>query len=310
MAVIATIGICVAELARVPLATACRTHAAKGMRLLALVGVLFACIVSTKTLAQVMEQMFHPRLHEVQETMAGLKSAEARLELAETRRSGSSSISDPKVADVAKIDDKIVATQASLKEMGPPPKPVCTRAVYGKKNRRTGKRPLLQGAKCTQPEWPGKMLLAQLETLQGERAAAAGARDAAVRATAGIDADIAAAKVAVSDAADDHGEAVANSQLHSFTAMIFGIDPRDVTEAQLHWFLRFFVLVPAGLIACTSSILAMTAITRLPPRRPVVEVPHKENGTLAAYVKDVARRSVAVPEPARAANNNLLTGKA
>ena len=41
----------------------------------------------------------------------------------------------------------------------------------------------------------------------------------------------------------------AMSQLHSFTAMVFGKDPVEVTDAEVHWFLRFFILIPSIMIA-------------------------------------------------------------
>jgi hypothetical protein len=56
-------------------------------------------------------------------------------------------------------------------------------------------------------------------------------------------------------------DAVFHSQLHAFTAMVFGIDPLDVTNAQIHAFLRLFVFLPAVLAAMASTLLATTAVT-------------------------------------------------
>ena len=71
----------------------------------------------------------------------------------------------------------------------------------------------------------------------------------------------------VTDATDAYIKAISNSQLHSFTAMVFGRDPADVTEAEIAKFLRIFVFVPAILVSLASTLLAMTAVQRLSPKR-------------------------------------------
>ena len=82
-------------------------------------------------------------------------------------------------------------------------------------------------------------------------------------------------------------------QLHSFTAMVFGKDPVDVTDGEVHWFLRFFVLVPAVMIAITSSLLMMAAYTVHPrkknnqseeDRTKNVTLDILNDGTLAAHI--------------------------
>jgi len=55
--------------------------------------------------------------------------------------------------------------------------------------------------------------------------------------------------------------AVNRSQLHSFTAMVYGVDPIDVTEQQVHAFLRIFVFLPALCAAFASTILALCAVS-------------------------------------------------
>ena len=155
LAIVATIMVCAAELARVPLVILFRTHRSRTVRWLMLVGVLAMIGVTTKTVSQALEQQFHGRLIDVQETTADLKLAEAQLDLAERKRTGAMALSDPKVADVASIDAKIVETQKSLQAMGAQPKPVCTKAVYGKKNRKTGKRPLVAGREMHAAEMGG-----------------------------------------------------------------------------------------------------------------------------------------------------------
>ena len=68
LAIVATIMVCAAELARVPLVILFRTHRSRAVRWLMLVGVLAMIGVTTKTVSQALEQQFHGRLIDVQET--------------------------------------------------------------------------------------------------------------------------------------------------------------------------------------------------------------------------------------------------
>jgi hypothetical protein len=288
LAIIATLMICVAELARVPLAVVSRTHRSAFMRIVLLVGVVMMILVTGKTVSQALEQQFHGRLVEVQQATGELKLAESHLDLVERQRTGRVTIADPKIADVAAIDVKITETQKSLQVMGAKPKPVCIKVSH--RNPKTGQR--WTTPQCSTSKWPGDALLAQLDVLQTERSAAAGNRDVSVQASAELETAIASAKIAVSDAADKQRKAISDSQLHSFTAMIYGVDPVDVTERQLHWFLRFFVLFPAGMIACASTLLALGSVTRLPQTRKV----DVNNPIIAKFLTDTVDNHLAAKE--------------
>jgi hypothetical protein len=94
-------------------------------------------------------------------------------------------------------------------------------------------------------------------------------------------------------------DALFNSQLHDFTAMVFGIDPLQVTDAQIHTFLRIFVFVPAILAALASTLLAMTAATihrapASPDYRLTAEESHRVmQDALGAAAKSMKSRSSA-----------------
>ena len=66
IAVIATVAFCVAEAVRLPLVHGFRTARSWMMRGFLLLGILMACGITVKSMSQVAEQMFHPRLREVQ----------------------------------------------------------------------------------------------------------------------------------------------------------------------------------------------------------------------------------------------------
>jgi hypothetical protein len=67
----------------------------------------------------------------------------------------------------------------------------------------------------------------------------------------------------VTEAETAYRAAVMNSQLHSFAAMLFATDPTEVTEAQVHEFLRLFVFIPAICAALAATLLACAAVERI-----------------------------------------------
>ena len=56
-----------AESARIFLAKNVRTQTSFGWKVMAAVGLVFMCIVTTKAMSQVMEQTYSPRLRQVQQ---------------------------------------------------------------------------------------------------------------------------------------------------------------------------------------------------------------------------------------------------
>jgi hypothetical protein len=100
----------------------------------------------------------------------------------------------------------------------------------------------------------------------------------------------------MAEAAKAYQRAVDNSQLHSFTAMVYGIDPNDVTEGQLHWFLRVFVFIPAICAGFVATIIALTSVTWLKPQTLALETAGLSNLGAAVYaeahanvIRDLAR---------------------
>jgi hypothetical protein len=106
-------------------------------------------------------------------------------------------------------------------------------------------------------------LIESLKTSAADREAAANRLEQAIAARAKLDKSAAEDTLA---AADKHlTETVLHSQLHAFTAMVFGISPTAVTSGQLSQFLRLFVFFPAIFVAFASSFVAFTAVNHIPP---------------------------------------------
>ena len=123
MAIIATVAVAIAELARLPLVQGFRTQRSKIMRGFLLLGVLMMCVVTTKSMSQVMEQMFHPRLRYVQAANADLKVAQAGFAKIEAQKGGAEATAKPLTESVERLDAQIADLNKSLQGLGPQPLP-------------------------------------------------------------------------------------------------------------------------------------------------------------------------------------------
>ncbi len=88
-------------------------------------------------------------------------------------------------------------------------------------------------------------------------------------------------------------DAVQNSQLHSFTGMFYGIDPTQVSEGELHSFLRIFVFFPAIFASLAATALALASVMPLKQEPAPIEL---DTVAAATYVlepmADAIRRDV------------------
>lgn len=85
--------------------------------------------------------------------------------------------------------------------------------------------------------------------------------DQASNKVAGLDPTNDSKVVAAAEVA--YRNAVLNSQVHSFTGMVFGKDSTEVSDGEVNTFLRIFVFVPAILVSLCSTFLAMTSVVRI-----------------------------------------------
>ena len=115
-----------------------------------------------------------------------------------------------------------------------------------------------------------KVMAGNLEDAQKARMEASDKLDAARKVRDGLDATVVGKTVA--DLELKRRDAIMNSQLHSFTGMFFGKDPTEVTEGELHSFLRLFVFFPAIFASLAATALALASVTPLKQKEAPVEV--------------------------------------
>lgn len=261
MMMLAPIAYAGVEIARVPLALALRTQPNWFWKLVFAVMVLCAVAVSVKSLSQLGEVMFRPRLIDVTRATAALKDAQ----------NAAASYGDKvKAADgvVAQRTRELADAEARLKaintELGALPPDKCARVWH---TNSLGQR---YSTQACHTDGRQKVMSGNLEDAQKARADAAAKLDEARTTRAGLDATGVQRKVSELELA--RRDAVLNSQLHSFTGMFFGKDPTEVTEGELHSFLRIFVFFPAIFASLAATALALASVTPLRQRPAPVEV--------------------------------------
>ena len=238
------------ELCRVPLGILARTQRSWFVRALAMLGILFAAGVTTKSVSQLGEMMFHPRLMDAAKAKTALKDAQADRDSIDTRISAANARVEQYANELEQIEKRSAENASQLAGL---PAQRCER-VYGTNSR--GMR--YSNLKCvTDPRTA--TLNAAVAKAGTDRGTVVKELEEARKGRGLLDRGAADRKVA--DAEQAYRNAVNRSQLHSFTAMVYGVDPIDVSDAQVHAFLRIFVFVPALCAAFASTILALSAVS-------------------------------------------------
>ncbi|KMO34418.1 ATPase [Methylobacterium tarhaniae] len=237
------------ELCRVPLGILIRVQRDWLIKSLAIVGIVMAAGVTTKSVSQLGEMMFHPRLAEASKARTILKEAEADRGTIDNRIAQADARVAQYTAEAAALEKRTTEASAQLAGL---PGQRCER-LSGTNSR--GKR--YNYLRCvTDPRTA--TIAGSLKSAGDERALVA--KNLAEARAARAQLDRAAADRRVTEAEGAYRDAVRRSQLHSFTAMVYGADPIDVTDQQVHAFLRIFVFAPALCAAFASTLLALCAV--------------------------------------------------
>lgn len=290
MMLLAPIGYAVIEYCRVPLALSVRTHQSKFIKLLAVLGVLCAAGVTVKSMSQLGEIMFRPRLFDVVHAAENLQHAQATLATVGQQVAVAESVVVSRRTEFERAEERAKSDAIQLANL---PKEQCNATSGVTRDGRPYK-----GQTCRTDPRVGP-LRDNLKLTVTARDEARSKLEQAVAARSRL--DVTEADKAVADARDQHREAVLHSQLHSFTAMVFGVAPSDVTDEQIARFLRIFVFVPAIFVSFASTLLAFTAVHRLKQKIDLDPASIDYMLNYERIVKDAVRATV--HEPAMAGDN-------
>jgi hypothetical protein len=260
MMMLAPISYAVVEMCRVPMAIAFRTQTNILLKTVLFIGLVCAAGVTVKSLAQLGEQMFQPRLIEVTRANERLAIAKRDLATFDGQIAAANARTEAANADLRAIDQRVSQLEASRQSMSSP------RCYPVSGVNRRGERYSTTRCEQADPRLPG--IENDLRAANAERVAAR-ERIADAQAEA-AKLDRAPLENVVSSAATTLRDSVLGSQLHSFTAMAFLKAPGDVTEREIHAFLFFFVFFPAIFASVAATLLALGSVTRIrQPPQPV-----------------------------------------
>ena len=291
MMMLAPIAYAGVEIARVPLALAMRTQPNWFWKLVFALMVLCAVAVSVKSLSQLGEVMFRPRLIDVTRATAALKDAQNGRAAYDAKVAAADAAVAQRTAELGASDARLKAVNS---ELGALPADRCAR-VWHTNNQ--GRR--YSSQEC-HTDGRQKVMSGNLADAQKARADASDKLDAARKDRDGLDPTAAANAVSALELA--RRDAILNSQLHSFTGMFFGKDPTEVTEGELHSFLRIFVFFPAIFASLAATALALASVTPLKRAPDPIEVDGADvfstflkplTSTVEEHAKHVAAEAVA-----------------
>ncbi|TDR90032.1 ATPase [Enterovirga rhinocerotis] len=252
MMMLAPIAYGVIEFSRVPLAVSIRTQPSRILRVVAAIGVIGAAAVTIKSISQLGEIMFRPRLTEAVRTQAALGEAKAAQATLDRRITDADAVVQQRAGQLSEAEARV---KAGNSELGALPPQRCFRTTS---TTRDGRR--VTGTRCTTDPRTDAMT-ESLASAQRDRQDASKQLDAARTERAALDRS--AIDRAAREAEVAYRDAVMRSQLHSFTGMVFFKDPGEVTDKEIHSFLFFFVFLPAIGASLAATLLALTAVERV-----------------------------------------------
>ena len=291
MMMLAPIAYAGVEIARVPLALAMRTQPNWFWKLVFALMVLCAVAVSVKSLSQLGEVMFRPRLIDVTRATAALKDAENGRAAYDAKVAAADAVVAQRTAELGASDARLKAVNS---ELGALPADRCARVWH------TNTQGHRYSSQECHTDGRQKVMSGNLGDAQKARADASDKLDAARRDRDALDPSAPAKAVSALELA--RRDAILNSQLHSFTGMFFGKDPTEVTEGELHSFLRIFVFFPAIFASLAATALALASVTPLKRTPDPVEVDGADvfatfltplTSTVEEHAKHVAAEAVA-----------------
>ncbi|WP_050995737.1 hypothetical protein [Bradyrhizobium genomosp. III] len=258
---LAPAGYAVVEISRVPLALAARTQKSHFMKLVAVLAVLCAAGITVKSMSMLGEIMFRPRLEAVAEAKRYVERAsQDRDSIVYTIKNADDLVAQRKGEREAAEEQLSRATA----ELGKHPGQTCTQVSGTDKN---GKD--YRAQRCT-PDPAALALNQRLRSANEDRVEASRKLEDANASRNAL--SLAEVDKRKTDAELNYRDALFHSQLHSFTSMVFGKDPNLVTEGEIASFLRVFVFLPAVFVALASTLLAMTSVNHVKPKRDATEV--------------------------------------
>jgi hypothetical protein len=253
------------ELARVPLAIAVRTQDAWHIKLLAAIGVLAAITVTSFSLSQIAWKTFDIRIAEAMQAGDGLSAAKTKQAKLQAQTGLSEQDRSQKIDIQRTINERLARLEDQYTKISSDVKTVCTPRLGP-----DGSPVMLPNGTFAQNCSPRTTVnQKQLDALNAEIASTKKELEIAKSGVKQADDDVKKLDPKLIEEelvkAEAHYRQVVNkSQLHSFAAMLMGKAVSEVTESEVKAIEKFLVLIPSIAAAFASTLIAITAVRRIP----------------------------------------------
>jgi hypothetical protein len=253
------------ELARVPLAIAVRTQDAWHIKLLAAIGVLAAITVTSFSLSQIAWKTFDIRIAEAMQAGDGLSAAKTKQAKLQAQRGQSEQDRSQKIDIQRTINERLARLEDQYTKISSDVKTVCTPRLGP-----DGSPVMLPNGTSAQNCSPRTTVnQKQLDALNAEIVSTKKELEIAKSGVKQADDDVKKLDPKLIEEelvkAEAHYRQVVNkSQLHSFAAMLMGKAVSEVTESEVKAIEKFLVLIPSIAAAFASTLIAITAVRRIP----------------------------------------------
>jgi hypothetical protein len=249
------IALSMVELARVPLAIAVRIQKSWNIQLAALFGVACAVVVTSASLYQIGNFTFNPRLETVHAQRERLESIRERKEALAAQIKGAQNQVEQRATEFGILSDRYKSLTSQLTAQ---PNLICN----------TVSKQVPEGAppetKQTCRENPAlKPLRLEIEGTKAKLNESEGLLKQAQNELTKFDSHTLDDEL--NKAEKEYRDAIFQSPLHSYTAMLFNKDPNDVSEGEVKTLEWYLILIPSIAAALSSTLIAMTAVHRVRP---------------------------------------------
>lgn len=243
------------EISRIPLAVAFRTQDTRGIKIMCLVGVLAFSTVTIKSVSQLSEMMFHPRMYAVEAARRNVIEAKAELEAYQSQIKSADNFVEQKKEQLNKARttyDGIIEKLGSQKEQ-----PCISTFKMGRNGVRS------KGIACPKNKI-AEAISSQKDTAKSAVEMASVELTNANNERSKLFDGKFATQLALTE--KEVKSALFSSQLHSFTGMFYGKDVTHVSDDEVYAFMRLFVFIPSICVALAASILAAASVTKFPKK--------------------------------------------
>lgn len=239
------------ELSRVQLAISARTQNNLFMSAVAIVGLLFFSVITVKSMSQLGEMMFHPRIQLVTQAKHELDEAKNNLINHNKIIDEARLIIDQRKNELNQAESRMNNTISHITDQAPE---TCHLVSGINKH---GRKYTIQ--KCS-PNPVTQSLITQQENAKVDQKKAIQSLNEAQKYLSSISDETYSRMV--TNAEVKLKKALSESQIHSFAAMFYGKDNLNVSDDEVWKLMRLFVFIPAISAAFAASVLAASSVTK------------------------------------------------